>query len=552
MKIFQHATLTADPIQSMDAVTKQYVDQAVQSGVGGAAQGGLFFTDVTPTSTGIVGSKQYVPNTVPVNAVITQATTDTNNVTVTLYAEGGSAFFSPTVTITTVPPQAGGAVQATITANAGDKRTFTATANLTGVTEDTVITATSSSNATATLVVKRAVAGPDVNVLQIGALPGTQTEAKAGDVVSFTGRVPNSAAYVEVIAGGAASALATATVGAPDSFGAGYREFNGTFTVSGLTGAQFITARARNSLGTFGNSLQSTNSITLNQTFPTIGARTVTYPASQSGLKGSETATVAATVTNADSVAYSTSADLTVANPNTYAASKTVTRVSGTYVFGVNNYTITATKASNGAVTTAQAAVTISDAAPTCAITITGNPARLRSSATGIDYTITVTASQRLNSAPNITASSGTFQGSWAGSGTTWTRTLRIVDSNPKGAQTFTASLTNLANVVGTTITAGATYTVGGFPTRTITFPAFARFAAIGTNVVDITKVTASYTGATVLTRYNDTNDHFQGFTIVNAQGQYDPTGSYLYISDAAFAGSNTTGTLQLDIMEAA
>lgn len=536
----------------MDAVTKQYVDQAVQSGVGGAAQGGLFFTDVTPTSTGIVGSKQYAPNTVPANAVITEATTDTNNVTVTLYAEGGSAFFSPTVTITTVPAQAGGAVQATITANAADKRTFTATANLTGITADTVITATSSANATATLVVKRAVAGPDVNVLQIGTLPGTQTEVKAGDIVSFTGRVPNSASYVEVIAGGASASIAVATVGAADSFGTGYREFNGTFTVSGLTGTQFITARARNSLGTYGNSLQSTNSVTLNQTYPTIGARTITYPATQSGLKGSETASVAATVTNADTVVYSTSADLSVANPTTYAASKTVTRVGGTYVYGVNNYTITATKASNGAVTTAQAAITIADAVPTCAITITGNPARLRSSPTGVDYTITVTASQRLNAAPNITPSSGTFQGSWAGSGTTWTRTLRIVDSNPKGAQTFSAALTNLANVAGTTITTGAAYTVGGFPTRTITFPAFARFAAIGTSVVDITKVTASYTGATVLTRYNDTDDHFQGFTIVNAQGQYDPTGSYLFISDAAFAGSNTTGTLQLDITEAA
>ena len=57
MKIFQHATLTSDPTQAMDAVTKQYVDQAVQTGVGGAAQGGLFFTDVSPTTTGIVGSK---------------------------------------------------------------------------------------------------------------------------------------------------------------------------------------------------------------------------------------------------------------------------------------------------------------------------------------------------------------------------------------------------------------------------------------------------------------------------------------------------------------
>lgn len=552
MKIFQHATLTADPTQAMDAVTKQYVDQVVQTGVGGAVTGGLFFTNMAPTSTGIVGSKVYAAGTVPANKVITEATTDTDNVTVTLFAEGGSAFYSPTVTIETNPPQAGGVITATLTEDPSDKRAFVATANLTGITADTVITARSSTNAVTTATIHRAVAGPDVNYITIGALPGTQTEAKAGDVITISGRVPNDATYVEIIAGGAAASLVSLTVGAADSFGTGYKDISGSFTVSGLTGLQGITARARNALGTFGNNVASTNKITLNQTYPTIGARTVTYPATQSALKGSETATVAATITNADTVVYTTSADLSVTASTTYAATKTVTRVGGTYVYGVNNYTITATKASNGAVSSATAQIAIADAAPTAAITISGSPVRLRSSATGQDYTITVTANERLNTAPNITASSGTWQGAWAGSGTTWTRTLRIVDSDPKGAQTFTASLTNIANVVGTTITAGSAYNVGGFPTRTITFNAFERFHAIGTTVEDITKVTAAYTGATTLTRYTDNGDHFQGFTIVNAQGEYDPKGGYLFISDSAFAGSNTTGTLQLDITEAA
>lgn len=552
MKIFQNATLSADPVQNMDAVTKQYVDQTVQSATGAIASAGLFFTNISPTSTGIVGSKQYVPNTVPANKVITEGTTDTNNVTVTLFVEGGASFYSPTVTIVTDPPQAGGNISATITEDTYDKRAFTATAALTNITEDTLVTATSSTGAVATCTIIRAVAGPDVNFITIGSLPGSQTEAKAGDVISITGRVPNDATYAEIIAGGAAASLVVLTVGAADSFGTGFKEISGSFTVSNLSGLQGITARARNALGTFGNNVASTNQITLNQTYPTIGARTITYPATQSGLKGSETATVAATITNYDSVVYSTSADLSVTAPTTYGASKTVTRVGGTYSYGVNNYTITATKASNGAVSTATAAITIADAAPTAAITISGSPTRLRSSPTGQDYTITVTASQRLNTAPSITPSSGTFQGSWSGSGTTWTRVLRIVDSDPKGAQTFTASLTNLANVNGTTLTAGGTYTVGGFPTRTITFAAFERYHAIGTTVVDITKVTASYTGASVLTRYADTDSHFQGFTIVDAAGNYDPTGGYLFISDEAFANSNTTGTLQLDVTEAA
>lgn len=552
MKIFQNATLTADPVQAFDAVTKQYVDAAVQAGSGGVVTGGVFITNISPTSTGIVGSKVYEPNTVPANKVISEATTDTDNVRVTVFAEGGGAFYSPVITITTEPPQAGGPIIATLTEDPNDKRAFTGFADLVGITEDTVITASSSTNGVDTAVIHRAVAGPVVDFITIGALPGTQTEAKAGDVISITGRVANSATYAEIIAGGAAQSLSSLSVGAADSFGTGFKAITGTFVVSNASGVQSITARARNALGTFGDALSSSNSITLNQTYPSIGARSIAYPATQSGIKDSESATVTATVTNADTVAYTSSADLSVANPSTYAAAKTVTRVGGTYVYGTNNYTITATKASNGAVTTASAAVTIAHAAPTAAITIAGNPTRLQSSVAGQNYTITVTANQRLNSAPNITPSSGTFQGSWTGSGTTWTRVLRVTDADAKGPQTFTASLNNLANVVGTTLTAGGAYTVGGFPTRTITFPAFARFAAIGTTVGDFTKVTASYTGAAALTRYADTADHFQGFSIVNASGEYDPNGGYLFISDAAFAGSNTTGTLQLDIAEAA
>jgi hypothetical protein len=228
-----------------------------------------------------------------------------------------------------------------------------------------------------------------------------------------------------------------------------------------------------------------------------------------------------------------------------------VTRTGGTYSVGTNNYTITATKTSNNATSTASSAVSIANSSPTAAITITGTPTRLLSSPAGTDYTIVITADQQLSVAPSLVASSGTFQGSWTGSGTTWSRVLRITDTDPKGAQTFSSlSLTGLAGVTGSTISSGSTYTVGGFATRTITFPAFAQFAAIGTTIVDITKVTAAYTGSTTLTRYSDTAQHFQGFTIVDATGTYSATGGYLFISDAAFAGSNTSGTLKLDITE--
>ena len=533
----------------MEVATKQYVDQQI---VSGAIVGGLFFTNAAPTSTGIVGSKQYIPNTTPANRVISSATTDTDNVTVTLFAEGGSAFYSPTVTITTVPEQPGGPVVCSLAEDANDKRTYTATANLV-VSASMVITATSSTNATATMTITRAEAGPNMDALLIGSIVSPavgQTEVRSGQQFNVSGRVPNAATYAEIIVGGAAGSVAVLTLGAADSMGTGYKMFTGVVTAGSGSGALTVTGRAQNALGTFGNNFNSTNTITLNQTFPTIGTRTVTYPGGQQALKGSETATVSATITNFDTVSYS-GTDLSVTDPTTYAVSKTVTRTGGTYSFNTNNYTISATKTSNNATSTAQAAVNIANAAPTAAITIVGNPTRLLSSPTGTDYTITITANQRLLSAPSLNASSGTWQGSWSGSGTTWTRVLRIFDNSPKGAQTFSGlSLTGLAGVTGSTITSGASYSVGGFALRTITFPAFARFAAIGTSIGDITKVQAWYTGAAELTRYTDTGNYFQGFTIVNSDGVYDPNGTHLFISDADYAGSNTSGTLQLDIRE--
>jgi len=241
-----------------------------------------------------------------------------------------------------------------------------------------------------------------------------------------------------------------------------------------------------------------------------------------------------------------------VASPGVYAVGKTVTRVSGTYVIGTNNYTITANRAANNATTTATAAITIADVAPNAAISIVGSPTRLQSTATGNDYTIRITPSQTLLSAPTMAASSGTWQGSWVNNAGVWSRVLRINDTDPKGGQTFnTLAVTGLAGVVGNVITSGSAYIVGGFPTRTITFPAFAQWAPIGTSVVDFTKTTSLYTGAGTLTRYSDTAYHFQGFTIVNSAGVYTPNGTHLFISDSDFAGSNTTGTLQLDIAEA-
>lgn len=549
MKIFQRAELSSDPVGPMDAVTKQYVDSVVGTGI---VFGGLFFVDVTPTASGIVGLKDYVAGTVPANKVIEEATTDTENIRVHLIAEGAGAFYSPTVTITTVPALTGTPTTVTLAEDPSDKRFFIGHIDLQGVTANTVITATSSTNAVAILDIIKSGAAPSADTVLIGALPGAQTEVKQGDVVQISGRVANSAAGVEVVVGGAAGAVTQLVLDAPDSYSSGYRAFTGTFTVGNGTGSQKVSVRAKNLLGTFGATVQSTNNVTLNQTKPTIGTISIAYPATQNALKGSETATVSSTITNADTVAYSSSADLSVADASTYAVGKIVTRIDGNYVVGTNNYTITANKASNGSQTVVSAAVAIANVAPTASISINGSPSRLASSASGVDYVVRITPTQALIVAPTLVASSGSWQGSWTANAGGWIRTLRVRDTDVKGVNAFsTLVLTSLSRMTGSTITAGSAYTVGGFGSRTIIFPAFARFAPIGTNVVDFNKVTALYTGAGTLTRQASTAELFAGFTIVDASGNYDPQGGYIFLTDSAFAGSNTTGTLKVDVAEA-
>jgi hypothetical protein len=129
-----------------------------------------------------------------------------------------------------------------------------------------------------------------------------------------------------------------------------------------------------------------------------------------------------------------------------------------------------------------------------------------------------------------------------------------VKDTDAKGSFNFSGlSLPNLAGVIGNTISSGAAYAIGGFTTRTLTFAAFSQLAAIGTNVANISKVTAKYTGnANNLTLQNSTANAFQGFTITDAAGNYDPNGGYLFITDQAYAGANTSGTLMVDIGEAA
>lgn len=553
MKIYQSATLSANPSQPMEAVTKQYVDQ--QTATGGQAP--VFITDITQVSAGSVGGKTYVAGTIPANKVITSAITNTQNVRVTVIAEGPGNFYSPTITVTNdkgyiMSPASGIIV---LTEDANDKRYFTGYVDLAGVAENTVVTVTSSTGSVATATIAVAVAGPAFTSLTLGVNPGTQTELKSGDVIAVTGVVANSAVAAETVAGGVVDSIQTLTLGASNSAGAGFKTVSGNITIGSGTGAALtLTVRARDALPTWGANFVSTNTKTLNQTGPSIGAISVAYPAGQTALKGSETATVTSNVTVASgtlAVTYtSTDSNVSIDTPTAYASSKTVTRIAGSYVYGTNNYRIDATRVENGKTATLSAAVNIVNVAAVA--TFSYGAARLISSAAGTNTSVSISSTQNLPSVPtnSITPSSGTMTTAWSGSGTSFSNNIKVYDTDPKGVQSLSATAA-LVGRSGIAVTlANASYTVGGFAVRTITVPAFARIVPIGTSVTNISKTVVNYTGSTVLTLHNDVGDYFQGYSVCDVAGTYSATGSYIWLSDAAFAGSNTTGSLQIDVQE--
>lgn len=541
----QHHNLEVIGYCEVPAPTQPNHAARLQDVQAGQSQAPIFITGVTAPG-GNTGNFQYVAGTVPANKLVTHATSDNATVRVHFMAESPATFYSPNVTYSGNPVTF-------IQEAADDRRVYIGYQEVT-LTESGVVTLTSSSGASASVNIELAIGGPAVSAATLGAYPGSQTEVKSGDVVNITGSVANSAVSMSVVDFGAASGGTINTFGANDSAGAGFKTFTGTITVSNRTGTFAARVTATNSLGTVGTPFDTTNTRVLNQTVPTIAVPTFTYPAGQEAVKNGQTVTANAAVTNADVINYTFTRG-TVDDATTIATAKTLNcTAANIYETGVNNYTIVATRSANGATATRNAQVVVASQAATVTVSIVGNPARLRSSAAGNDYTVQITSNQNAHTtqAPTLVTLVGAWVGSWTRSGNTWSRTLRIDDSDTAGSYSFSGlSWMNKALVETTVISSGANFTVGGFVLRTITFPAFARYAPIGANVVTIGKVRAQYAGTgSDLTLRNDTNSAQNSFTIVDSAGNYDPTGDHLFISDAAFAGANTTGSLQLTVEE--
>lgn len=401
---------------------------------------------------------------------------------------------------------------------------------------------------------------PEVLTLSFtGGYPGSQTELKAGDTFQITGTTDKTADAIDILDFGAFSASLEAFAAGTSFTVTGTIANRGT-TVQALAGR----VRARNPAGAFGgtrdtNELGGTTDgvdlVNLNNLYPSVSFGAITYPLTQQALKASETADVVNSVTDADVVLYdSPNGDLSIASPTVIATPKTVTRIAGIYNVSTPNLRVTGTRNANDAVSVATTTVNIASVA--LSLTVSTPAARLRSGGndgtTIQNHTITVTGDQQLLAAPSLTegtGSAGTFIGSWAGGGTTWTRTLQVHDNDDKGTKTWQSpSATNLAGIVTTTIAVGPTYELGGFVARTLTFGAFLQTTALNVAVTTYTKVSAGIFTATNQPALRnpvqgDTSDIANTYTIQSPLGVNPQT---LFWNDQAAAGSNSGGTAQI------
>lgn len=514
--------------------------------------GGIFITDVVPTSTGTVANKVYQDT-----SVLVSCESDTTSVTVSVIALTGSSHLIPRATVN--------GVAVSNFALDSNKR-WAGSVAITGA--GTTITALHEDGGFYAATMTAAV-GPALTAFNFsGGYPGSQTEVKLNDTLTLSWTADKAVTNIEVVNFEACQAKSQVVSGS-----------SGTFTISvanrgaGTFANQRAKVRCQGTNGIWGDYVMTdahgsgdgSAYVQLNNDVPVIAAiaqGNITYPASQAALKDSETATVACTITSpsgAFTAAYtSPNGDLSIASPSTYGATKTVTRISGNYNISTTNLQIVATKTTNAATATRTAVVYVAHTAHTIAITQPN--ARLRSSPTpGSDYVITITANQQLLNAPSLnalTSGQGTWQGAgFAGSGTTWTRTMRVVDSDSKGTFSYAGAVsTNLAGKVVNTINSGGSYVLGGFSLRTLTFAAWPnRESDIGTTVANTAKVRATnlqkYTAGTwneiyenALTDHNNVNPDLNNyFTITSPTGVLNATGNLFRINDLAVVG-NTSG----------
>tara|TARA_Y100000593_G_scaffold4890_1_gene9623 strand:- start:4554 stop:7469 length:2916 start_codon:yes stop_codon:yes gene_type:complete len=336
---------------------------------------------------------------------------------------------------------------------------------------------------------------------------------------------------------------------------------------SARDGAQGVTMKPRNNFGTIGDEVSSAASATVNNSvYPLISIGSISYPASQEALKDAESATVANTISNFDSVVYSSpNSDLSISNTTTYETSKTVSRAAGSYNISSDNFRITATKTSNGRVVLSSEVVQIANAS--LSFTISNLAGSIASeSGTTVTDNFNLVSNQLFSEIPSLALDAAqtipstlTILASGVGTNSNNYR-LGVTEADTKGSFTFAVSGRNLAGRETTVIGTNPQYVLSGFAERvTSASPVSlgAGLAPIGTMALgpstivfeNISEGGPGPSGGTIYTyqsyadgiSLDNTYDVDNKFTVCNSAGVTNATGDYVFNLDKLNRAANTS-----------
>lgn len=514
------------------------------------ASGFVVVRDIVPSdeSAGIVGVKEYKDKTIPAQFALDRCRTNTVDIRILIECEPDrSQLFDFGVTVNGQP--------AVLDAVPGNSRLYTGYCDI-SIDPDAEMVEVLVESATGQSYICEVIpeiGGPDVISAQVDALPAGQTHVKANDMIEVSAIVEDSAIDVRVEAGGAsAGVVALDQVEAPE-LPDGQVKYAGQVRVSEITTDAPLTIIAKNFLGTETEIPFVTADVPIDQQAPVIPNPTYQYPAGQMAVKDGEIVMITSAITHADSVEYNAQVGFDIQDPTVLEDTKQVTLVTGEAAsFDNDYYRITARKSTNGSATTKAFTIDIANAAPMINVAIVNNPARLRTDADGNDYKVRILSSQPLLEAPSMDLEAGVWKGDWVKKNDSqYERTITVKDSDPRGEHSFINLLaTGRAAVTTNLFASGDKYTIAGFLMREVVVPALSQKVAIGTFVSNPNNIIAYYKDADRLAYQADLSDVRAGFSVVDADGTLNPNGDHLWISDKAFAGTNTSGTLTLTVEE--
>ena len=335
----------------------------------------------------------------------------------------------------------------------------------------------------------------------------------------------------------------------------------------GQQGASF---KAKNNFNSQGDEFSSQASADLNNgTIPQIQFNSVSYPAGQQAIKSSESASVDNSVSNFDSIAYSSpNGELSISSSTIFEQNKNVDYLNGGYNVdvdgGVNNLKISATKTSNGATIESSSIVNIANSQ--LILSVNNLVSKLPSSISGESYQLNLLSSQVMLNSPTLgidptqSPPSSLSQNNSGTSKNGNSYTISIAESDQKGTFSWQISARNLANISTTTISTNPTYTLAGFSQRTIQASPNsigAGLANIGTTVsntsnIDFENISeggSAPNGGTIYsyepiangTQLDNSFDINNKFTTCNSSGLADLNGDHVFNLDKMNRSANTS-----------